>query len=197
MVVPRGWRMVVPASSQNLGRNWQARNVTDLLALALVAELGKKTGVSWVRYTDRPHAVWHVWADDALCLVSGGDEQPLPDLEDGARVEVVMRSKDSGGRLLTWVGTASVVHPGSEHWEPVTTALVAGRLNLADLATAADGWARTSVVRRIVPTGELVEEPGRLSDDAHRAVPVPTPAITRGRLPRVLHRRVKRRPKLS
>ena len=108
-----------------------------------------------------------------------------------------MRSKDNGGRLLTWVGTASVVPPGSEHWEPVTTALVAGRLNLADLATAADAWSRTSVVRRIVPTGELVEEPGRLSDDAHRAVPAPTPAITRGRLPRVLHRRVKRRPKLS
>ena len=85
-----------------------------------------------------------------------------------------MRSKDNGGRLLTWVGTASVVPPGSEHWEPVTTALVAGRLNLADLATAADTWARTSVVRRIV-----------------------TPATTRGRLPRVLHRRVKRRPKLS
>ncbi len=187
----------MPASSQNLGRNWQARDVTDPLALALVAELGKKTGVSWVRYADRPHAVWHVWADDALCLVSGGDEQPLPELEDGAQVEVVMRSKDNGGRLLTWVGTASVVRPGSEHWEPVTTALVAGRLNLADLATAADGWARTSVVRRIVPTGELVEEPGRLSDDAHRAVPAPTPATTRGRLPRVLHRRVKRRPKLS
>ena len=187
----------MPASSQNLGRNWQARDVTDLLALALVAELGKKTGVSWVRYADRPHAVWHVWADDALCLVSGGDEQPLPDIEDGGRVEVVMRSKDIGGRLLTWVGTASVVRPGSEHWEPVTTALVAGRLNLADLATAADGWARTSVVHRIVPTGELLEEPGRLSDDAHRAVPAPTPAITRGSLPRVLHRREKRRPKLS
>ena len=60
--------------------------MTDLLARALVAELGKKTGVSWVRYADRPHAVWHVWADDALCLVSGGDEQPLPDIEDGARV---------------------------------------------------------------------------------------------------------------
>jgi len=80
---------------------------------------------------------------------------------------------------------------------PVTTALVAGRLNLADLSTAADGWDGTSVVRRIVPTGELVEGPGNLSDDAHRATPLPTPATTRGRLPRVLHRRVTRRPKLS
>jgi hypothetical protein len=167
------------------------------LGAALVAELAKKTGVSWVRHAQQTHAVWHVWHDDALCLVSGGDEQPLPDIEDGARVEVLMRSKDNGGRLLTWVGTASVVPPGSAEWGPVTTALVAGRLNLADLSTAADGWAGTSVVRRIVPTGELVEGPGSLSDDAHRATPLPTPATTRGRLPRVLHRRVKRRPKLS
>jgi hypothetical protein len=36
-----------------------------------------------------------------------------------------------------------------------------------------------------------------LSDDAHAAAPRPTPATTRGRLPAVLHRRVRRRPRLS
>lgn len=169
----------------------------DALSAALVAELGKKTAVSWIRYAGRTHAVWHKWLDDALCVVSGGDEQPLPDIGDGERVEVLMRSKDNGGRLVTWVGRAHVVRPDDEAWEPVTTALVGDRLNLPDLATAADRWARTSVVRRIVPTGELVESPGALSDDAHRATPVETPAITRGRLPKVLHRRVRRRPELS
>jgi hypothetical protein len=164
---------------------------------ALVAELARKTAVSWVRYDGRAHAVWHVWHDDALCLVSGGDEQPLPDLEDGARVEVLMRSKDTGGRLVTWVGTASVVPPGSEAWAPTTAALVPVRLNAPDLATTADGWARTSVVRRVVPTGELLEQPGDLTDDAHLAAPEQTPATTRGPLPRVLHRRVKRHPRLS
>ena len=167
------------------------------LGTALVAELAKKTGVCWLRYAGRTHAVWHAWAGDALCLVSGGDEQPLPDLEDGARVEVVMRSKDNGGRLVTWVGTASVVQPGSEQWGRVTGALVPGRLNAPDLTTAAEGWARTSVVHRVVPTGELVEAPGDLSDTDHRATPVGSPATTRGPLPRILHRRVKRRPKLS
>jgi hypothetical protein len=175
------------------------------LGTALVAELAKKTGVCWLRPDPAPgsggpgrwHAVWHAWAEDALCLVSGGGEQPLPDLEDGARVEVVMRSKDNGGRLVTWVGTASVVPPGSEHWGPVTGALVPGRLNAPDLTTAAEGWARTSVVRRVVPTGELREAPGDLSDTDHRATPVGSPATTRGPLPRILHRRVKRRPKLS
>ena len=164
---------------------------------ALIAELAKKTGVSWVRYGGRTHAVWHVWHDDTLCVVSGGDEQPLPDIEDGARVEVVLRSKENGGRLVTWAGTASVVPPGSEQWSSVTGALVPARLNTPDLATTAEYWAVTSVVRRIVPTGEVVESPGALSDDAHLATPPKTPATTRGQLPRVLHRRVKRRPKLS
>lgn len=176
-----------------------AQNQAQKQALhdALIVELAKKTGVSWIRHEGRAHAVWHVWHDGALCVVSGGDEQPLPDLEDGARVEVVLRSKDSGGRLITWAGTASVVPPGSEHWDAVTAALVPGRLNTPDLSTTADGWADTSVVRRIVPTGEVLESPGDLSDDAHRATPEETPATTRGRLPRILHRRVRRRPKLS
>ena len=119
---------------------------------ALVAELARKSGVSWIRHGGRTQAVWHVWHDEALCLVSGGDEQPLPDLGDGDRVEVVMRSKDTGGRLLTWVGQVSVVRPGDERWAATTAALVAGRLNVPDLATAADRWASSSVVHRIVPT---------------------------------------------
>lgn len=174
---------------------------TDVLALALAAELGKKTGVSWVTYDGQQHAVWHTWTDPGdggvLCLVSGGTEQPLPDIPHDAPVEVTMRSKDTGGRLLTWVGRACVVRPGDEHWDAVTAALVGARLNLPDLTTAADVWADSSVVRRIVPTGEAVERPGRLGDDAHLAPPVATPATTRGRLPRILHRRVRRRPTLS
>ena len=171
---------------------------------ALVAELGKKTGVSWLRYgapERSAHAAWHVWLDTgdggALYVVSGGTEQPLPGLERATRVEVTMRSKDNGGRLVTWVADASRVTPDDDLWEPVTAALVAGRLNLPDLATAAAGWAESSVVTRLVPTGEVVETPGDLSDEHHRAVPPETPATTRGVLPKVLHRRVRRRPKLS
>jgi hypothetical protein len=174
---------------------------------ALVAELAKKTGVCWLTYappySDTPvtHAAWHVWVDvegaAALYVVSGGTEQPLPGIERADRVEVTMRSKENGGRLMTWVAAASPVRPDDDLWEPVTAALVSGRLNVPDLATAAAGWAETSHVTRLAPTGELVEQPGSLSDAAHLATPVTTPATTRGALPRVLHRRVKRRPKLS
>lgn len=180
---------------------WQARRMPEptpaALTAALVAELARKTATCWVRTDGRAQAVWHVWYDGALCLVSGGQEQPMPEIADGGRVEVTLRSKDNGGRLVTWVGTASVVRPGSEAWDGVSTALVAGRLNAPDLATAADGWAVHSVVRRVVPTGETLESPGQLSDQDHRETPRETPATTRGPLPRILHRRVERRPKLS
>lgn len=180
---------------------WEARGVTEAYTTALIAELAKKTGVCWLRYDEgagsaRPRAAWHVWYDDALHVLAGGDEQPLPGLEDTARVEVTMRSKENGGRLLTWVGRPSVVRPGDEAWDGVTDALVSDRLNLADLATAKDDWAAHSVVLRIDPTGEVVEEPGALSSDDHLATPPPTRATTRGPLPRVLHRRRSTRPGL-
>ncbi len=166
-------------------------------SLALIAELAKKTGVCWLRYDGATHPAWHAWVSDALFVVSGGAEQPLPGIEHAARTEVTMRSKDHGGRLLTWVGAVSVVRPEDELWEPVTAALVTGRLNLADPAHAPEQWARHSVVTRIAPTAEVVERPGTLSAEAHLAAPQPTPATTRGRLPRVLHRRGTRRPDLS
>jgi hypothetical protein len=184
---------------------WQARDVTEAFTSALIAELGKKTGVCWLRYDEpygpgsggRSRAVWHIWYDDALHLVAGGDEQPLPGIEEADRVEVTMRSKESGGRLVTWVGRLTVVAPTDEAWDDVTSALVSDRLNLEDLSTVKDAWAARSVVVRVDPTGELLEEPGSLREDAQAAAPPPTPATTRGPLPRVLHRRQRRRPGLS
>lgn len=185
---------------------WQARHVTEAFTTALIAELGKKTSVCWLRYDEsagqdgrpsRARAAWHIWYDDALHVVAGGDEQPLPGIAMVERVEVVMRSKESGGRLLSWVGRASVVRPTDDAWDEVTAALVADRLNLPDLDTAKQQWAEHSTVVRIEPTGELLEQPGDLSDDAHNATPPETSATTRGALPRVLHRRQRHRPGLS
>jgi hypothetical protein len=184
---------------------WEARCVTEAFTTALIAELGKKTGVCWLRYDEpygpgsagRARAAWHIWYDDALHVVAGGDEQPLPGIEETDRVEVTMRSKESGGRLVTWVGRVSVVRPSDEAWDDVTAALVSDRLNLEDLTTVKDDWAAHSVVVRLDPTGELLEQPGSLPDDAQAAPPPPTTATTRGRLPRVLHRRQRHRPGLS
>lgn len=179
-----------------------AEGPPDAVTTALVAELGKKTGVCWLRYDGREHAAWHVWFDDgtvpaALALVAGGQEQPLPGIDEAGTVEVVMRSKESGGRLLTWVGRVEVVTPEDPLWDPVTEALVANRLNLPDLTTAAKTWAEQSLVLRVVPTGEVREDPGSLDPGPLAAPPQPTAATTRGALPKVLHRRVRRRPRLS
>lgn len=132
--------------------------VTELVT-ELATELARVTGVSWVRAGGRSWLVWHAWSDGALCLVSGGAEQPLPEISDGAQVEVVMRSKDTGGRLLTWTGTASVVRPGGEAWERTTAALVERRHNLPDPGAAAEVWARDSVVRRVVPVAGPAQLP--------------------------------------
>jgi hypothetical protein len=123
----------------------------DPLTVALAAELARRTGVSWLRHDGRTSPVWHVWSDGALCVVAGGEEQPLPDVPDGAVVEVVMRSGDTGGRLLTWSGRAVVVRPGDKAWTATVAALVAGRQNLRDPGTAPDRWATGSVVRRLIP----------------------------------------------
>ena len=179
--------------------------MTEAFTSALIAELGKKTGVCWLSYAtpdgppddERPRPAWHVWHDDALLVVAGGDEQPLPDLEEATRVEVTMRSKENGGRLVTWVGVPSVIRPGDDRWDDATAALVTDRLNLDDLGTAADDWAARSVVVRIEPTGEVAEDPGSLEDGPLTAPPPSTPATTRGALPRVLHRRRRGRPELS
>jgi hypothetical protein len=118
---------------------------------ALVAELSRRTDVCWVVKDAGTRMVWHTWVDDALCVVSGGDEQPLLEVDDGSRVEVVLGSRDTGGRLLTWPGRVSVVRPSEARWVTVTAALVAARLNLPDPDGAPERWAADSVVHRIVP----------------------------------------------
>jgi hypothetical protein len=174
----------------------------DPVVTALIAELGKKTSVCWLRYSvwgDPPtdHTVWHVWHDDALLLVSEGMEQPLPFIGEAEWVEVTMRSKDNGGRLVTWVGTPTRILPTSEAWEASVAALASARLSIPSLSQTPKLWATSSVVTRIEPNGEVLEAPGSLSDESHAGAPRPTRAITRGALPRVLHRRKRRRPRLS
>ena len=122
---------------------------------ALAAELARRTAVSWVRHGGRTRPVWHAWSEGALCLVTGGEEQPALDVPDGDEVDVLMRSADTGGLALTWTGRAQVVRPDDPRWAATTAALVAARLNLRDPAGAPDRWARSGVVHRVTPV-----EPG-------------------------------------
>lgn len=166
-----------------------------LLARALVEEVCKKSSLVWVRPAGetRAWAVWHAWVDGAVHVVTGGLEQPLPDLPDDSTAQVTGRSKDTGGRLVTFEVMVSTVHPGDEAWATVTGELHGKRLNAPDGEAQTARWARESRVVRLEPTGRLLEGPGRLSQRSHAAEPPPTPATTRGSLPFVIGRRARRR----
>ena len=126
-------------------------------------------------------------------VVTGGLEQDAPDLPDGTEVDVTVRSKDTGGRLVTFRGNVVDVSPEDAAWDAVVTELHAKRLNPPDGEAQPARWARESRVFRIEPAGALVEGPGHLSHRSHAAEPAASPATTSGRLPFVLGRRARRR----
>ncbi|MGH3498856.1 MAG: hypothetical protein ACRDP1_15460 [Nocardioidaceae bacterium] len=165
---------------------------------ALIEELAKKSWVSWVRYGEPPHSypVWHSWVDGAVCVVGNGFEQPLPGIDAAADVEVDLRSKATRYLVATIRAAVQRIGPDSATWDIVTTALVAGRLNLVDPATAPQRWADECVVVRLTPTAVLAEG-DTLPDDLAAAVPLPTPATTVAGVPKILHRRQTQRRRLS
>ncbi|MEJ7635792.1 hypothetical protein [Aeromicrobium sp.] len=121
----------------------------------LIAELAKKSGLVWISYAQESRPVWHEWVGDAVCVVSGGAEQPLPGIADHQLVTLSLRSKSNRALVAQAEARVEVVTPDSEHWDPITSALKSGRLNLADGDHAIDRWARESLVVRLIPTGEV------------------------------------------
>ncbi len=126
-------------------------------AQSLVAELARKSGLLWVAYADRTHPVWHEWVDDAVYVVVGGTEQPLPDIVKQSTVTLLLRSKATRFLIAAAEAEVQVIAPNDDAWERVTTALRNGRLNLRDRGTATERWARESTVVRFVPTGVITQ----------------------------------------
>ncbi|WP_329597428.1 hypothetical protein OIE43_14410 [Streptomyces pseudovenezuelae] len=167
---------------------------SELLDRALVEEATKKSGLIWVEGPGGPaRALWHVWHEGAACLVGDGPgEQPLPGLTDGGTAEVTVRSKDKGGRLVSWTATVVEPPPGSEAWQATVGELKGKRLNAPDGEAMTDRWSRECRVLRLEPTGVTAGLP----DGDLAAPPLPTPATTRepipAGLPRLLMKRRKR-----
>ncbi|MCQ9130985.1 MULTISPECIES: hypothetical protein [Streptomyces] len=163
-----------------------------LVDRTLVEEATKKSGLVWVRGANEPaaRALWHVWHDGAACLVGDGPgEQPLPGLAAGGSAEVTVRSKDKGGRLVTWTAAVAELAPGSEAWEAAVADLKGKRLNAPDGEAMTERWARECRVLRLEPTGDTSPLPrGSLA-----ARPVPTPATTREPAPAALPKLLARR----
>jgi hypothetical protein len=168
---------------------------SELLDRALVEEATKKSGLVWVNGPGVPaRGLWHVWYEGAACLVGDGPgEQPLPGLTDGGSAEVTVRSKDKGGRLVSWSAEVVELAPDSEAWQATVAELKGKRLNAPDGEAMPERWARECRVLRLVPTGSVAPLP----DGDLAQAPLPSPATTRqpvpAGLPRLLFR--KRRQK--
>jgi len=165
------------------------------LTQSLVEETCRKSALVWVRPPAAPRSVpvWHAFLDGAVHIVGGGIEQPLPPVVDGEEVEVTVRSKDTGGRLLTYIAAVTRIRPDGPAWAVVVPELHAKRLNSPDGELQPQRWARESTVLRLDATGHLVEFPGHLSGRSHAAEPPGSAATTRDPLPFVVGRRAHRR----
>ena len=124
--------------------------------LDLVTDLAKKSGLVWITALDRTYPVWHELVDGAICIVGGGGEQPIPDVDNDDKVLVLLRSKTNRQLVATVQATVEVLTPESSTWEDVTSALKKGRLNLPDSDHAIERWARESRVLRLVPQEPVI-----------------------------------------
>ncbi|MGV9841183.1 hypothetical protein ACWDUB_03610 [Streptomyces fungicidicus] len=167
---------------------------SELLDRALVEEATKKSGLVWVKGPGAAaRALWHVWHEGAACVVGDGPgEQPLPGLADGGPAEVTVRSKDKGGRLVSWAATVVELPSGSAEWTAAVAELKGKRLNAPDGEAMTERWARECRVLRLEPTGATAPLP----DGSLAEPPLPTPVTTRrpapAALPRLLFGRKRR-----
>lgn len=155
------------------------------LNAALVEEAAKKSDLLWLDLPGlpQPRAAWHVWHEGSAYVLTGGEgEQPLPGLPESAQVTVILRSKDKGGRLVTFVADAEPVEPGSELWDAVTPQLAKDRLNAASHEGQVERWATDSWVIRLTPATGVAEA----AEEYATVRPVPTPATTAGAPPRLI-----------
>lgn len=154
----------------------------------LTNEAANKSGLLWIRIPGgTTHPAWYVWYDDgderssgpAAYVVSGPGEQPLPWLPDD--VELILRSKDTGGRLLTLHATARQLEPGTPAWDDAVQVLRPERLNaVGDVVTR---WREHNTIHVLAPHGRPVEAPGHYDDDSGEAPVRPAAAATVTRRP--------------
>lgn len=142
---------------------------------ALLSEAMTKSGVLWIEVDDdRTWPAWHVWDDGAAYVVSGPGEQPLPWLPPDVRL--VLRSQDTGGRLLTIRAHAHVLEPGTTMWMRAAGLLKASRLNAVD--DSISRWQQECTITAFLPFDAPLEAPGSYAAGSGRAEPARTTATT-------------------
>jgi hypothetical protein len=153
---------------------------------ALIAEACTRSDVLWARAMvapDQPQqryrALWHVWHDDAVCVIGGAGEQVLPDLAGTA--EVVCRSKDTGTQVIRFLARVEPVTAGRPGWDAAADALAAARLNTPDPQAQRAAWAASGrvVLLRPVTVIDAVAGDDRSPAGRRRAPEGPGTTLTR------------------
>jgi len=147
---------------------------------ALIAEACTKSGVVWLRPYDAERAVcaWHVWHEHAVHVIYGVDEQMLPLLS--GIVEVTVPSKETHGRLVTYLARADLLAARSPEWDAAADALSAKRLNALDPASQRERWAAGTLITRLTALHVVSEGAGRLDEPSGAAPPPAAAGTTRG-----------------
>jgi len=186
------WQAATMSSAADPGPTLDATHLP-----ALIAELANKSDLVWVEVPGRPaQALWNVWQDNAITIVTGGIEQNDPGLTDGATVEVILRSKENRARQAVVTASVEQLVPRSDAWTAAASALHPKRLNPPDGEAQPDRWAQESTLWLLRPTADVAERPGAMSDASHRAEVVETEATTLTRTPFHAGRATKKRRKL-
>jgi hypothetical protein len=170
-------------------------------AAAEIAGVMKKAGLVWLAWNDsRPTPAWFATVDGQYVVLADrgdGAEQPLPGLTAAGTTEVVVPAKPATNRLASWKATVRRLEPGSEEWMAAAQVLRTERLNASELDSQLERWKTEADLLVLEPTGEITEAAGRYDATPRTEAPIATPATTRGKEPITLHRRTRRRPRLS
>jgi hypothetical protein len=159
----------------------------------LVEEALKRASVAWLSTPGSPeYAVWCLWSDGSLYVVSGRGEQPAPALATAREVEVGARG-DHGGRILSVRASVARVQPDGDEWARVAPLLAAKRLNAPGGADdLVRRWAEECTISRLTPVGEGALGAADLPSGDLAAPVRPSPAARPVGRPFRLHR-VRRR----
>ncbi|MDQ1681268.1 MAG: hypothetical protein QOI42_2127 [Frankiaceae bacterium] len=112
----------------------------------------RKAAVVWLGVASLPaYAVWPLWHERTLVVLSGGDEQPAPGLAEATSARVLVPTKGARELALSFDAAVRTVAPLSDEWNALTALLVPRRLNMGDVATAPGRWAATCTVSALTP----------------------------------------------
>ena len=83
-----------------------------LIFLAILDAALRKAAAVWITSPGHePRLVHAHWRDDALWVITGGTEQQVPGLAEGAQVTVTVRSPSTHSHLIDATATAHLTEP--------------------------------------------------------------------------------------